>query len=170
MNMIIMIRKMDTGTLNKMRNKTCPMSLHHGGKDVYSPNGSTLVYRQLRRMHIPAELHLYPDKGHGAFGLERAIEFMRQMGFIAPPAEEVAIMDLWPDDDARGITRKRTSGRRAASRNSARTSVSPISSGISPRSARPTPSRSSIPAADTTATTRTDSKWPRPAVISTPRA
>ena len=86
--------------------KTCPMSLHHGGKDVYSPNGSTLVYRQLRRMHIPAELHLYPDKGHGAFGLERAIEFMRQMGFIAPPAEEVAIMDLWPDDDARGDYKK----------------------------------------------------------------
>ena len=33
----------------KFDEKTCPMSLHHGGKDPYSPNGSTLVYRQLRR-------------------------------------------------------------------------------------------------------------------------
>ena len=48
--------------------KTCPMSLHHGERDPYPPTASTLVYRQLRRMGIPAELHLYPDKGHGAFG------------------------------------------------------------------------------------------------------
>jgi hypothetical protein len=27
MNMIIMIRKMETGTLSRMRNKTCPKSL-----------------------------------------------------------------------------------------------------------------------------------------------
>ena len=60
----------------KFDEKTCPMSLHHGGKDVYSPNGSTLIYRQLRRMKIPAELHLYPDKGHGAFGFERAVELI----------------------------------------------------------------------------------------------
>ena len=82
------------------------MSLHHGGKDVYSPNGSTLIYRQLRRMGIPAELHLYPDKGHGAFGLERAVEFMRQMGYIAPLGPEEAIMDRYPDDSARGDYKK----------------------------------------------------------------
>ncbi len=85
----------------KFDERTCPMSLHHGGKDIYAPQTSTLVYRQLRRMGIPAELHLYADKGHGAFGLERGIEFMRQMGFITPLEKEVRIMDRYPDDDDR---------------------------------------------------------------------
>lgn len=80
---------------------TCPMSLHHGGTDPYSPNGSTLVYRELRRRHIPAELHLYADKGHGAFGLERGIEFMRQMGFLPSSGAEVSLMDRFPSDTAR---------------------------------------------------------------------
>ncbi|MBQ2595957.1 MAG: alpha/beta hydrolase, partial [Bacteroidaceae bacterium] len=81
--------------------KTCPISLHHGGNDVYSPNGSTLIYRELRKRKVPAELHLYPDKGHGAFGLERGIEFMRQMGFIGPLEPEVEIMSRYNNDDAR---------------------------------------------------------------------
>ena len=89
--------------------KTCPMSLHHGGTDIYSPNGSTLVYRELRRRNIPAELHLYPDQGHGALGVERGIEFMRQMQFYSQlqPEEELvarfadahshtADAELWP--------------------------------------------------------------------------
>ena len=92
--------------------KTCPMSLHHGGIDIYSPNGSTLVYRELRRRNIPAELHLFANRGHGAFGLERGIEFMRQMQFYKPLApEEILVdryvnleshsdsinVDIWPD-------------------------------------------------------------------------
>lgn len=85
----------------KFDEKTCPMSLHHGGTDIYAPHASTLVYRQLRRMRIPAELHLYPDKGHGAYGLERGVEFMRQMGFIEPLEQEVALMDRYTDDNAR---------------------------------------------------------------------
>ena len=85
----------------KFDEKTCPMSLHHGGKDPYTPDGSTLVYRQLRRMGIPAELHLYPDKGHGAFGFERGIEFMTQMGFLGPLGDPVKIMDRFPDDSDR---------------------------------------------------------------------
>ncbi len=85
----------------KFDERTCPMSLHHGGKDIYAPHTSTLVYRQLRRMGIPAELHLYADKGHGAFGLERGIEFMRQMGFISPLEDEVPIMDMYADDNDR---------------------------------------------------------------------
>jgi len=92
----------------KFDSKTCPMSLHHGGKDVFSPNGSTLVYRQLRRMNIPAELHLYPNKGHGAFGLDRGIEFMRQMGYLGALQPEVALMDRFTSDDARASnTRER---------------------------------------------------------------
>ena len=86
--------------------KTCPMSLHHGGMDVYSPNGSTLIYRQLRRMGIPAELHLYPDKGHGAFGFERGVEFMRQMGYLPALGPEVAIMERYASDEARGEYKK----------------------------------------------------------------
>lgn len=86
--------------------KTCPMSLHHGGNDIYAPQTSTLVYRQLRRMGVPAELHLYADKEHGAFGLERGIEFMRQMGFIGPLAEEERLMDRYPDDDDRAYYAK----------------------------------------------------------------
>ena len=86
----------------KFDSKTCPVSFHHGGNDQYSPNGSTLIYRQLRRMGIPAELHLYADKGHGMFGFERGIEFMRQMGFLGEVGKEVPLMDRYPDDNARG--------------------------------------------------------------------
>ena len=85
----------------KFDSRTCPMSLHHGGKDIYAPQTSTLVYRQLRRMKVPAELHLYADKGHGAFGLERGIEFMRQMGFITPLEKEEKLMDRYASDEHR---------------------------------------------------------------------
>ena len=81
--------------------KTCPMSLHHGERDPYTPTGSTLVYRQLRRMGIPAELHLYPDKGHGAFGFERGVEFMTQMGFLGSLQPGVNISDRYMEDKDR---------------------------------------------------------------------
>lgn len=81
--------------------RTCPMTLHHGGADVYVPQTSTLVYRQLRRMGIPAELHLYPDKGHGAFGFERAVEFMRQMGYMGELEPEIPILEQFSSDDDR---------------------------------------------------------------------
>ena len=81
--------------------KTCPMSLHHGGKDIYSPNGSTLVYRELRKRKIPAELHIYPNIGHRALGLERAVEFMRQMGYLGKLQKEVPLMDRYNSDAAR---------------------------------------------------------------------
>lgn len=82
----------------KFDKRTCPMSLHHGGIDIYAPETSTLVYRELRRKGIPAELHLYADRGHAAFGRDRAIEFMRQMGFIGELEPEVKIMDRYPHD------------------------------------------------------------------------
>lgn len=85
----------------KFDEKTCPLSLHHGGNDIYSPNGSTLIYRKLREMKIPAELHLYADKGHSVNGFERGIEFMRQMGFLGPLEPEVAIKERYSSDDAR---------------------------------------------------------------------
>ena len=85
--------------------KTCPMCLFHGGNDPYSPNGSTQVYRQLRRMKIPAELHLDPDRGHGpvdAAKFGRALEFMKQSGYLGAIGEEVDVMTRFPDDSARG--------------------------------------------------------------------
>ncbi|MBO4476408.1 MAG: alpha/beta hydrolase [Bacteroidales bacterium] len=88
-------------SLSKLFNfdeKTCPMSLHHGGIDIYSPNGSTQVYRQLRRMGIPAELHLYPNKKHGAYGFGRGIEFLTQMEFLGPLEPEEKLEDRYPDD------------------------------------------------------------------------
>lgn len=78
--------------------KTCPMSLHHGGADPYSPNGSTLVYRELRKRGIPAELHLYPNQGHGAFGLERGVEFLCQLGFLGELQPEEKLMDRYSED------------------------------------------------------------------------
>ena len=89
--------------LFKFDEKTCPMSLHHGGADIYSPQTSTLIYRQLRKMNIPAELHLYADKPHGAYGLERAVEFMRQMGYMGELKESEKLMDRYADDKARNI-------------------------------------------------------------------
>ena len=85
----------------KFDEKTCPMTLQHGGTDPYTPNGSTLVYRKLREMKVPAELHLYPDKGHGAFGFERTVEFMRQMGFMGELGKEEELMARYASDDAR---------------------------------------------------------------------
>ena len=85
----------------KFDEKTCPMTLQHGGLDPYTPNGSTLIYRRLREMKIPAELHLYPNEGHGAFGFERTVEFMRQMGYMGELQPEEELMARFPNDDAR---------------------------------------------------------------------
>lgn len=87
----------------KFDEKTCPISLHHGGTDIYAPHTSTLVYRELRRMGVPAELHLYADKPHGAYGLERGVEFMRQMGYMGQLEEEVKLMDRYTEDTHRAI-------------------------------------------------------------------
>ena len=65
----------------KFDSKTCPICFNHGGNDPYTPNGSTLCYRELRKRKIPSELHLYADKPHGAHGFERALEFVRQMNY-----------------------------------------------------------------------------------------
>ena len=82
--------------------KTCPISFHHGGMDPYTPNGSTLCYRELRKRMIPAELHLYADKPHGAFGLDRALEFLNQLQFASTLAPEESLMTRYASDDARG--------------------------------------------------------------------
>ncbi len=100
--------------------KTCPMALFHGGKDAYSPMGSTQIYRQLRRMKIPAEIHLFADRPHGFMGnpdkgddgtaydhwLDRVAEFLRQMNYDGRLGQEVALMQRYADDAARGAHSK----------------------------------------------------------------
>ena len=54
-------------------------------------------------MGIPTELHLYPEKGHGAYGFERGVEFMTQMGYLGPVAPEVELESRFPEDVA-GVT------------------------------------------------------------------
>ena len=96
--------------------KTCPMALFHGGVDIYSPNGSTQIYRQLRRMKIPAEIHLFADRPHGFMGdsdkgvdgtaydhwLDRVAEYLRQMNFDGRLGKEVDLVTRYPNNDARG--------------------------------------------------------------------
>ena len=99
----------------KFDTKTCPMCLFQGGIDEYSPNGSTQLYRQLRRMKIPAELHLFADCCHGFHGdmnrgedgaandhwFHRALEFIRQMNYDGRLGGEIALMDRFASDESR---------------------------------------------------------------------
>ena len=89
----------------KFDEKTAPMCMFHGTDDPYSPMASTLVYRELRKRKIPAELHLFADRQHGFWGqdgkgdkataydnwFDRAHEFLAQMGFLGalPPEEDL---------------------------------------------------------------------------------
>ena len=100
--------------------KTCPLCLFQGGADEYSPNGSTQLYRQLRRMKIPAELHLFGGRPHGFHGdmnkgdgataydhwFYRAMEFMRQMNYDGRLGAEVKLDERFASDDARAAYAK----------------------------------------------------------------
>lgn len=91
----------------KFDEATPSMCLLHGGNDIYSPNGSTMIYRELRKRKIPAEIHLFAGKGHGALGFERALEFMKQLGWLGDLDKSIALMDRFPSDDARAIHEKK---------------------------------------------------------------
>ena len=84
--------------------RTAPMCLLHGGADIYSPLASTRLYRRLRAKGVSAEVHLFPDKGHGAHGLDRAVEFLRQMGVLGPVGPEVPLMERYGTDAARATS------------------------------------------------------------------
>ena len=85
--------------------KTCPMCMLHGGKDIYSPLASTQVYRKLRKMGIPAEVHLYSDCDHGGFWRcnwqESALGFVRQLNLDGRLGAEVELHQRYTKDDAR---------------------------------------------------------------------
>ena len=86
--------------------KTCPMCMCHGGADICSPIAATKIYRKLRSMKIPAELHLLSDRPHCAEGLDRVIEFMRQMEYLGKLEPEVDLYTRFPNDDARASYEK----------------------------------------------------------------
>lgn len=96
----------------KFDEKTPPMCMLHGGIDLYSPMASTLVYRELRKKKIPAELHLFGGRNHGFWGnnpdkdtstaydnwFGRMHEFMKQMSFLGPLEKEVPLLDRYNKD------------------------------------------------------------------------
>ena len=104
----------------KFDRKTCPMCFVQGGADIVSPNGSAQVYRQLRRMGIPAEIHLFADRPHGFHGdmskgadgtgydhwFTRVEEFVRQMNYDGRLAPATGLMARFPDDSARASCEK----------------------------------------------------------------
>jgi acetyl esterase/lipase len=96
----------------KFDEKTAPMCMFHGSADLYSPMASTLVYRELRKRKIPAELNLFADRNHGFWGqdgkgdkataydnwFDRAHEFLAQMGFLGPLPPEEDLMKRFASD------------------------------------------------------------------------
>ena len=98
--------------LFKFDAKTAPMCMFHGSADPYSPMASTLVYRELRKRKVPAELHLFADRNHGFWGrdgmgekgtaydnwFDRAHEFLVQMGFLGPVPHEEDVMARFAQD------------------------------------------------------------------------
>ena len=68
--------------------KTPPMFLLHGDVDDYSPMGSVLIYRELHKRKIPAQLFVYSKAVHG-LGHDvnigkwelRIVDWMESMGF-----------------------------------------------------------------------------------------
>ncbi|MCR5413200.1 MAG: prolyl oligopeptidase family serine peptidase [Kiritimatiellae bacterium] len=80
----------------KFDSHTPPMCLVHGDADGHTPMASVAVYRELRRMGIPAELHVFAKTPHG-FGIykkltrdmpawgwpERVQEWLEFMGFAS---------------------------------------------------------------------------------------
>lgn len=96
----------------KFDGKTAPMCMFHGSDDRYSPMASTMVYRELRKRKIPAELHLFADRPHGFWGtdgkgdkscaydtwFDRAREFLAQMGFLGDLPKARNIMDVYAKD------------------------------------------------------------------------
>ena len=91
--------------------KTCPMCFLHGGADPYSPLASTRIYRQLRQMNVPAEVHLYADRGHGGFFADNWQEsvtgFVRQLNLDGKLGEEVPLLERYPFDGDRDPSKYR---------------------------------------------------------------
>lgn len=101
--------------------KTAPLCLLQGGRDPFGVLHASHVYRQLRRMKIPAELHGFADKAHDFWGwnpdpqtgtgpdnwFENVRGFIRQMDFDGQLAAERPIETRFADDSACGARVRR---------------------------------------------------------------
>jgi acetyl esterase/lipase len=72
----------------KFDKKTPPMFMLHGDRDNYSPMASVLLYTELHRRKIPAQLFVYANVAHGlgdtvnAKGWQnRIVDWMESIGF-----------------------------------------------------------------------------------------
>jgi len=72
----------------KFDEKTPPMFMLHGDRDFYSPMASVLLYTELHRRKIPAQLFVYANVTHGlgdtpnAKGWQnRIVDWMESIGF-----------------------------------------------------------------------------------------
>ncbi|MDR0534864.1 MAG: alpha/beta hydrolase [Puniceicoccales bacterium] len=78
---------------------TPPAICFHSGNDGYTSEGSLLYYRALRKLGIPAELHIYATGGHGwGFKKNTALSdsvratlaaWLKHNGWLAPRAATV---------------------------------------------------------------------------------
>ncbi len=78
----------------RVTKETPPMFLAHAGDDPFRPQNSVLTYLALKRVGVPAELHVYASGGHG-FGLrpsdrpcstwpQRCGEWLKDQGLLKP--------------------------------------------------------------------------------------
>ena len=75
--------------------KTPPMCFIHGDGDGYSSMASVMCYRQLRKMGIPGEMHIYAYANHAFFNCgpdapirkypQRVYEWLQTLGVIDAP-------------------------------------------------------------------------------------
>lgn len=115
-----------------------PMCMMHGCADPWSPLASTQVFRKLKELRVPAELHLYADRSHNFYGsyeslvpgwpyttytvyIERYLEFMNKIGLFGSVGPVKSLADRFPDDSVRATHVKdnlwpvgKVSGARAA--------------------------------------------------------
>lgn len=85
----------------KFDGMTCPMCLFQVSGKGDPPTVSTLVYRELRRMKIPSELHLALPEEQDRW-LDRTMEFIRQMNFDGRIGPEIELKSRYDNSDARG--------------------------------------------------------------------
>lgn len=82
----------------KFEGRTCPVFLDCSGKNSPARNGVVLLYGQLRRLGVPAELHYRPETTQPSYSADRAVEFLTQMGFLGPLEPEEAVLDRFASD------------------------------------------------------------------------
>jgi len=83
-------------------NRTCPTCFVGGADDCVASRGLMACYREFHKHRVPAEVHVRAGNASELAGLERAVEFMRQLGFMGKvPGESREIHVCHPDDTAR---------------------------------------------------------------------